>query len=228
MRTVKLIPALDTLDLAEAVRIVRAVDGVPGVYGYKVGFALGLTHGLPRVVEEIRKTSSKPVIYDHQKAGTDIPDTGELYAKTMRGAGIDEVIVFPHAGPRTLAAWIVALQAERLKVIVGGIMTHPSYLASEGGFLLDDGILGAYKEAASLGVKSFVVPLTKPALVRAVVERIGENKEWEFYSPGLGKQGGTMSAFGFLERHYVIVGRSLLAAPDPQAYLEKTLKEAAS
>ena len=36
-----------------------------------------------------------------------------------------------------------------------------------------------------------------------------------------------MAGFEFLKRHYVIVGRSLLAAPDPRAYLAKTLEEAA-
>lgn len=228
MRTVKLIPALDTVDLEEAMRLVRAVDGVEGVYGYKVGFALGLSHGLPRVVEAIRKVSKRPVIYDHQKAATDIPDTGELFAKTLKAAGIDEAILFPQAGPQTLAAWTAALQAQRLKVIVGAIMTHPKYLASEGGFLVDERILGAYEAAVALGVKAFVVPMTKPQLVRAVVDRIGAKKEWEFYSPGFGKQGGSMEGFELLERHYLIVGRSLFAAADPAQYLVKSLKEAAT
>ncbi len=226
MRTVKLIPALDTVDLEEAARIVRAVDGLDGVYGYKVGFSLGLTFGLPRVVEAIRRTSTKPVIYDHQKAATDIPDTGELFARTLKGAGINEAILFPQAGPKTLTAWTAALQAASVKVIVGGIMTHPSYLASEGGFLVDDRIIGAYQTAVTLGVEAFVVPMTKPELVRGVVDRIGAKDEWEFYSPGLGKQGGATAGFDFLKRHYIIVGRTLLAASDPRGYLVKTLAEA--
>ena len=227
MKTVKLIPALDCSELAEAIRIVRAVDQVEGVYGYKLGFSLGLGYGLPRVVEEIRKVSKKPVIYDHQKAATDIPDTGDLFAKTLARAGIDEAILFPQAGPETLAAWTVALQAKEIKVIVGGIMTHKKYLASEGGFLQDEGILGAYQAAVALGVKAFVVPLTKPELVRQVAERVGEG-DWEFYSPGMGKQGGSLKDFEFLKRHYLIVGRSLMSAPDPVQWLETTLKEAAT
>jgi orotidine-5'-phosphate decarboxylase len=227
MRTVKLVPALDCSELAEAVRLVRAVDQVEGVYGYKLGFSLGLGYGLPRVVEEIRKISKKPIIYDHQKAATDIPDTGDLFARTLERAGVNEAILFPQAGPETLTAWTVALQAKELKVIVGGIMTHKKYLASEGGFLVDEGILGAYQAAVALGVKAFVVPLTKPELARKVAERIGEG-DWEFYSPGLGKQGGALGDFSFLKRHYVIVGRSLLNAPEPAQYLETILKEAAT
>jgi orotidine-5'-phosphate decarboxylase len=227
MKTVKLIPALDCSELAEALRLVRAVDPVEAVYGYKLGFSLGLGYGLPRVVEEIRKVSKKPVIYDHQKAATDIPDTGDLFAKTLARAGVDEAILFPQAGPETLAAWTVALQAKELKVIVGGIMTHKRYLASEGGFLVDEGILGAYQAAAALGVKAFVVPLTKPALARQVAQKLGDG-DWEFYSPGLGKQGGALKEFDFLPRHYLIVGRSLLSAPEPAQYLETVLAEAAT
>jgi orotidine-5'-phosphate decarboxylase len=227
MKLVRLIPALDGSDLDEAVRLIRAVDSFDGVYGYKVGFSLGLSCGLPRVVEAIRQVSQRPVIYDHQKAATDIPDTGEVFARTLAAAGINEAILFPQAGPETLAAWTGALQRHRLKVIVGGIMTHPKYLASEGGFLVDERILGVYQAAATtLGVKAFVVPLTKPALVGRVVDTLGPSPEWEFYSPGFGKQGGTMAGFERLERHYVIIGRSLMSAPDPLKFLQATIKEA--
>lgn len=218
----KLIPALDC-DLETAVDLVRKVDAAEGVYGYKVGFVLGLSHGLPKVVERIREHSRKPVIYDHQKAATDIPDTGEAFAKTLASAGVDEAILFPQAGPATLAAWAEALQKARLKVIVGGVMTHPRYLASEGGFLVDDAILGVYAQAAKLGVQAFVVPMTKPERVRAVADSLGAG-DWEFYSPGLGAQGGDWSAFAFLKRHYAIVGRSLLKAADPVRYVEAVLK----
>ena len=215
------IPALDTPDLDQALGLVAAVDSVPGVYGYKLGFALGLTHGLGAVTRAIREVSSKPLVYDHQKAGTDIPDTAPLFARVMSGAGVDEVIVFPQAGPASLAGFVTALQAEGRKVIVGGIMTHERYLASEGGYLSDEGMTGVYRLAADLGVRAFVVPLTKPERARAVAEALGPAGEWEFYSPGMGAQGGKLEFFTSLKRHYVIVGRSLLQSADPGAYLAR-------
>jgi len=219
--SVKFIPALDVADLGEACRVVEKVDRHPDVYGYKIGFALGLGYGLPEVCKRIRALSQKPIIYDHQKAGTDIPDTGALFAKTLRQGGVTEAIIFSHAGPQTQAAWIDALKAEGLKVIVGGVMTHPGFLASEGGFLIDDKILGAYALAAERGVSAFVVPLTKPEVVRAIATRLGSTREWEFYSPGMGSQGGATTGLEMLRRHYIIVGRSLLSAADPVAYLTK-------
>jgi orotidine-5'-phosphate decarboxylase len=215
------VPALDTDDLQQALRLVGAVDRHPSVYGYKLGFALGLTHGLAATVWAIRRISEKPIVYDHQKAGTDIPDTAPLFARTTARCGVDEVIVFPQAGPASLAAFVSALQAEGRKVIVGGVMTHERYLASEGGWLSDEGMLDAYRQAAAMGVEAFVVPLTKPERVRAVMDTLGADRDWEFYSPGLGTQGGSADGLGALPRHHVIVGRSLLRAPDPLAYLQR-------
>jgi orotidine-5'-phosphate decarboxylase len=223
-KTYKLIPALDC-GLDEAVSLVSKVDSLDGVYGYKVGFALGLREGLPGVVRALRARTKKPIIYDHQKAGTDIPDTAELFARTLFDAGVTEGILFPQAGPETLAAWTRALKQKGLKVIVGGVMTHPKYLASEGGFLVDERIFEVYALAAKEGVSAFVVPMTKPEVVRKIVERLGASSgaSWEFYSPGLGHQAGDWSAFPFLEHHYAIVGRSLLSAPDPVGFIQGLL-----
>lgn len=225
VRIRKLIPALDTDDLERIKSLVRQVDASPLIYGYKIGFIAGLTHGLARVVETIRQVSSKPIIYDHQKAATDIPDMGLKFAALMAKSGMDEVILFPQAGPATLEAWIKALQDAQRTVIVGGIMTHPKYRVSEGGYLADEALLDIYRRSYDLGVKNFVVPLTKPQAVKEVVSALGEPDDCVFYSPGFGKQGGDASQFDFLPTHYLIVGRALLNADDPTAYLRQVEKE---
>ena len=217
---VRVIPALDVTDLDRVSALAAAIGRHPGVYGFKVGFSLGLAHGLHAVVDRIRVHSDKPVIYDHQKAATDIPDTGALFARTLADAGIDEGILFPQAGPATLEAWVAALRDAGLKVIVGGLMTHRAYQVSEGGFLLDEGIMQMYRNAAAQGVRSFVVPLTKPDAVRRIAAEVSAAGEVEFYSPGYGKQGGDPADIGFLTRLNLIIGRSLLAAEDPSAYID--------
>ncbi len=223
----KLIPALDTDNLQRIEELVRTVDASPLIYGYKIGFIAGLTHGLQTVVQTIRRHSQKPVIYDHQKAATDIPDMGSKFAALMKGSGLDEVILFPQAGPATLEAWVKALQEAEREVIVGGIMTHPKYRVSEGGYLDDGAVMDIYLRAYDLGVKRFVVPLTKPQAVREIFSALNRPDDTIFYSPGFGKQGGDPAQFDFLQRHYLIVGRALLNAPDPILYLksvEETLK----
>ncbi|KAF1080200.1 MAG: Orotidine 5'-phosphate decarboxylase [Candidatus Rifleibacterium amylolyticum] len=215
----KLIPALDVLELANVEHIARIVGNNEMFYGFKAGFSLGLTHGLGKVVETIRRYSDLPIIYDHQKAATDIPDTGRLFAQTLRRAGINEAILFPQAGPVTLEAWISALREEELKVIVGGLMTHKAYMHSEGGFLNDQAIETIYRTAVDLGVNSFVVPLTKPEAVDRIFQTVPFRPETEFYSPGYGRQGGDPSRFASIARHYLIVGRALLEAADPVAWI---------
>jgi len=220
-KQVRLIPALDVTDLETVDRLAAAIGRHPAVYGFKVGFALGLTHGLGRVVAAIRRHSDRPVIYDHQKAATDIPDTGSLFAGTMKGAGVDEVILFPQAGPETLAAWIQALRERELKIIVGGLMTHPAYMASEGGFLADEGIERIYRLAVDAGVKAFVVPLTKPEAVEALVRAVPFPADAAFYSPGFGKQGGDPARFASIRTHHLIAGRSLLESRDPAFWVDR-------
>ena len=211
----RIIPALDTVDLAAALRLVCKVAGRESVYGFKLGFGLGLGHGLPETVRRIREWTDKPLIYDHQKAATDIPDTGALFGDVMKMAGINEVILFPHTGPHTLAAWTRAMQERQMKVIVGAVMTHPAYLVSEGGFIADAAAAAIYRQAAVLGVSAFVVPLTKPDLVAKLAAEVPFTAEQEFYSPGFGAQGGDPARFPALAKHFLIMGRALFAAEDP-------------
>ena len=189
------IPACDVATLEELENLVKAADSVKGIGGYKIGFSLALPYGLPAVVKAIRKHSKKPIIYDHQKAATDIPDTGAQFAAACAAAKIDAVILFPQAGPETLKAWINHCNAAKLKVIVGGEMTHPAFLAKDGGFLLDDAPKRIYELAASLGVTDFVVPGNKPDRIRyykEIIEKAGCAAP-AFYSPGLVTQGGDVT-----------------------------------
>jgi orotidine-5'-phosphate decarboxylase len=216
----QVIPALDVTDPQAVEKLVRQVDKHELIYGYKIGFSLGLLTGLPKSVEIIRKYSTKPLIYDHQKAATDIPDTGKLFADIMNVSGINEVILFPQAGPATLQAWVEALMVKNLSVIVGGMMTHARYMVSEGGYLSDEGVQEIYKRSIHLGVNRFVVPLTKAEAVRSLYKEANLSDNCWFYSPGYGSQGGDANQFDFIKTHYLIIGRSLIKADDPVRYLD--------
>jgi len=214
------IPACDVETLEQFEELVKQTADVDGIGGYKIGFELGLGSGLPAVVAAARKHTDKPIIYDHQKAGTDIPDTGKNYAKVMKRSGIDTVIFFPQAGPETERAWIYHALDNGLNVIVGGRMTHPAYAVSEGGFITDEGALEMYRIAARAGVNNFVVPGNKPEVIKQVRDVVeAEGVSPVFYAPGFVAQGGKIEAAAKAagDRFHGIVGRGIYQAKDMHA-----------
>ncbi len=212
-----IVPACDMDEIKDFEALIKEVDSVKGVGAYKIGFELGLKYGLPAVVKAARKHTKKPIIYDHQKAGTDVPFTGEKFAKVCKGAGIDSVILFPQAGPATERGWIRACMKAALGVIVGGEMTHEQYLKSDGGFLENDAPLRMYQVAVENGVTEFVVPGNKPEKIKYYREFF-ESKGIKpvLYSPGLVSQGGSITESGKEagESWHAIIGRALYEAKD--------------
>lgn len=244
-----IIPACD-VSFDEYGDIVKSTADIEKVGAYKVGVSF-LDVGL-KVVVNIAKDTGKPIIYDHQKAGTDIHEsTPDKFMDSMVRAGVGAVILFPQAGPITEYEWIKSAQDRNLGVIVGGEMTHPRYLQgdfSEGkkknyteifkelgierrltGFIREFAPEDMYEIAARMDVTNFVVPGNKPDKIRLyklLIEECGI-AEPVFYSPGLVAQGGEIGigAKAAGKRFHGIVGRGITKAEDiRQAALELTSK----
>jgi len=217
-----IIPACDVDSLEKLRNLVKETCKVKGIGGYKVGFSLALPFGLKKIVGEIRKFTKLPIIYDHQKAATDIPDVADKFMKACEG--VDAVILFPQAGPVTEEAWINAAKNNKIGVIVGGEMTHQGYLETENGFLKGNAPKRMYQIAASLGVTDYVVPGNKPEKIREYKDFL-ENKGIKpiFYSPGLITQGGDLGegALAAGENWHAIVGRALYNSDDIKGKAEE-------
>jgi orotidine-5'-phosphate decarboxylase len=224
-----LVIACDGLDsLDDFAELVRDTSNLDGVGGYKIGFELGLSYGLPAVVAAARKHTRKELIYDHQKAGTDIPDTGKGFAAACKSAGIGTIILLPQAGPETERAWIYRAYESGLNVIVGGIMTHQAYLLEEGGYISEEKALEVYRIAARAGVNDFVAPATKPEFaerIRKIVLAEG-SKEPAFFVPGFGAQGKSAAdaAKVFGSNVHAIIGRAIIQADDRKEAVREQLK----
>lgn len=225
--------------------LIKATADVEKVGAYKVGVAF-LDVGLKAVVNTAREYTNKPVIYDHQKAGTDIPEeTPDRFMDAMVRSGVNAVILFPEAGPITEYEWIKAAQARELEVIVGGEMTHPRFLEgdlSEGkkknytkifseelgiereitGFIREFAPDDMYEIAARMGVTNFVVPGNKPDRIqryREIIERDCGVVGVAYYSPGLVAQDGKIADAAKVagNNFHGIVGRGIYAASDMKA-----------
>lgn len=216
------IPACDVSTDKELEQLVKETSDILGIGGYKIGLQLTIVYGLKYLITIVRKYTDLPVIYDHQKAGNDIPELGKNFSSACRIAGVNAVILFPFAGSLTEKDWIKACQEEGLGVIVGGHMTQRGFLRLEGGFLSDDAPRRIYEIAVGSGVTDFVVPGNKPEYVdeyRKLFEGMGVS--FTLYAPGFLTQGGEISECGKVagEQWHAIVGSGI--------YKASNIKEAA-
>lgn len=215
-----IVVACDVQDLASLERLVASTHRVEAVGGYKLGFSLGLRYGLPDLVSLIRRYTQKPVIYDHQKGGTDVPHTAGLFAGLMSSAGIDYAILFPFSSPSTEEAWVRALQREGVTPIVGAMLTTPDFMAEKGGFFSRGVVSRIFQIASQLGVDQFVLPANKPDQALELRQEIESSvNDPVFFLPGVGAQGGEISRLRAVmgRRWHGIVGRTVYASSDPAA-----------
>jgi orotidine-5'-phosphate decarboxylase len=225
-----IIPACDVEDLDTLKVLAHETAGQEGIGAFKIGMTVFFEEGLKRAVEIIRGETDKPIIVDYQKAGNDIPEMGSKFARAVKKAGAEAAILFPFTGPATQEAWTDALVEQGVLPIVGGHMTHKSFLRSEGGYIADDTPERIYTFAAESGkVKDFVVPGNKPLYVetyKTLLDGILGVDGFTLYAPGFVTQGGDLSETGKVAGNYFhgIVGGALY---DAQAKSGITIGEAA-
>ncbi|MEM2122587.1 MAG: orotidine 5'-phosphate decarboxylase / HUMPS family protein [Candidatus Bathyarchaeia archaeon] len=218
-----IIIACDVESLKALENLVKSTSNLEFIAGYKIGSPLVIQYGLNKIIRVIRGFSRLPVIYDHQKYGTDIPEIcAGSQLKAIGSSGIDGLIIFPQAGVETLRKTVESCIEAGITPIVGGEMTHKGYLDREGGYISGDAPERIYRDAAALGVTHFIVPGNKPAsiiLYKEIIEREGVGNP-VFMFPGIGKgQGGDIRAAFKASRPYrafSIIGRGIYGEPDPR------------
>ncbi len=222
--------ALDMDSLDQMSRVVEQTTGIAGIVGYKVGLTATLRLGLGGAVRHLRASTDLPLIYDHQKAGPDVPDMAAKFAATCREAGVDGLILFPVAGPRAVVAFAGGAYRNRLLPIVGGDLPFPDYNASGGGYVIDDALDKIFRKAIEIGVDHFVVPGNTPEKLRHHAGWLTEKLERPFlFVPGIGALGGSIAdAFAAAPgcNMYAVVGRAIYDAPDPAEAARRLAGEA--
>jgi len=205
-----IIIALD-IGLAEAGALVQKLKPVENkIAGYKVGSLNAIEHGLKATVAELRQFTEKPIIYDHQKGGTDIPTITEQQVKLAAECGVNSFIAVPLGdGGETLTAFVNACNEVRILPIVLLEMTH----AEADDYLKENSANLVFEKAKKLGVKYFVAPGNKP---QKILELKGKMDKGMFIvSPGIGAQGGKCERCVEAGTDYPIVGRGVYEAEDP-------------
>ena len=229
-RTHGVVPALDADSFDEARRVVEKTTGIDGVVAYKIGATSVLQRGLAAAVAALRSVTDLPLIYDHQKAGADIPDMAAKFAAACARAGVDGVILFPTAGPRAVDGFVGEARRRKLLPIVGGELPLPDYLAKGGGYVADDALSRIVDRCLALRTDHFVAPATDLDRLRGIAGSLVRRLERPFlFLPGIGALGGSIErAFAAAPgcRLYAVTGRAIYAAPDPAEAARRLAGEA--
>jgi len=224
------VPALDVDSTDDLRRLVEATHDVEGIVGYKLGVVGALRLGLRGAVQAIRDITDLPVIYDHQKAGADIPDMAAKYASICSEAGVHSLILFPLAGERAVREFVGHARQEGLVPIVGGALPFAEYHVSGGGYVADDALDRIFALGAKLRVTDFVIPANDPETVRRYAEGLrSEVNRPGVFLPGIGALGGSIeSAFVAASgcRRYAVIGREIYKSEDPRIRARQLGEEA--
>jgi orotidine-5'-phosphate decarboxylase len=176
----------------------------------KIGYPLILSAGLG-IVTEISALS--PVIADLKVA--DIPNTNRLISEAVLGAGASGLIAQAFPGKDSLQACAKSAAEHGADLFVVTEMSHPGAELFMAPLAKRMALLAV--EAGATGV---VAPATRPERIKLIRAVIGERI---IISPGIGAQGGFVCAALEAGADYLIVGRSIYEARDPDASAKKLL-----
>jgi len=243
-RDKSIIPACD-VSLEKYEQIVKETAGIDGVGGYKIGHVSG-RKGWETWVRVAREHTEKPLIYDAQKMGNDIPDTAASILTELKESGFDAVILFPFTGPLVEHEWITTAQSLELNVILGSRMTHSRQMEGDysnpkdkdyseifrelgfendlAGFIRKSAPDEMYQLAARLGVTDYVAPGNKPDDIERIRSLLmAENVDPVLYAPGFVDQGGLISDAAKVagDRWHAIIGRGIYKASNIRAAAEE-------
>ncbi len=215
-----IVPALDIDSHDQLEQVVRETSNREGVAGYKLGLTSVMRFRLKESMRRLRDLTDLPILYDHQKAGPDMPDMATKYTAMCKDADVDGLILFPVAGPTAVDGFVGAAIRAGIVPVVGGEIPVPDYGVSGGGYMLDDALDRILARAVTNKANHFVLPAHDVIKIKRWSEWIAANVQ----SPvvlltGFGALGGSIetsfAAAATCPRRFAIVGRLITGAKAP-------------
>jgi orotidine-5'-phosphate decarboxylase len=215
-----IVPALDVDTTDQLNLVVRQTCEADGVAGYKLGLTSVLRFGLAEAVRRLRDMTDLPLLYDHQKAGPDMPDMATRFVALCKEGGVDGVILFPVAGPTAVDRFVGESVKAGLIPIVGGEIPVPDYCVSGGGYMSDDTLARILERAALNNADHFVLPAHDNAKVEGWSQSIAASvRGATVFLTGFGPLGGSIkaafAAASACPRRFAIVGRLITSSASP-------------
>jgi orotidine-5'-phosphate decarboxylase len=209
-RETGLILALDVTSRDKAL----SLAGSLGDYfdAIKIGYPLILASGL-EIVRDI--SSMTHVIADLKIA--DIPNTNRLICEQVLEAGANGLIAHAFTGKDSLRACVDCARGFNADLFAVTEMSHPGALD----FMapLAEELARMAVEAGASGV---VAPATRPERISLIRSVVGDRT---IISPGVGAQGGSARDAFNSGADFIIIGRSVTEAEDPEVAVQMILSK---
>lgn len=223
----RLIVALDVSSVAEAEALVAKLGD--SVVFYKIGYQLGFAGGLD--FARALTDTGKQIFVDMK-----LHDIGNTVAQGVKSiARMGATFVTVHAYPQTMHAAVDARAGTKLRILAVTVLTSyddadlaaagydftvPELVAERAGQARDvgvDGLVCSAQEAANIraivgGGMTLVTPGIRPAIAEA-------DDQKRIMTPTAAIQAGA---------DYLVIGRPVVAAPDPKAAADSIVAEIAA
>ncbi len=209
----RVILALDMTDCEKALDTVSRVS--PYIAFVKINWPIVLACG-PEIITRISGMAS--VICDFKVA--DIPNTDRLIIEQLAARGAAGVIVHGFTGSDSLEMCVETGHSLGLKVFVVSEMSHPGgreFTAAHAEEIVE--------MAARYGADGIIAPATRPDRLAEIRRLAGDML---ILSPGVGAQGGSPSDSIRAGADYIIVGRGIYQAENPEEAAKNYFSDASA
>lgn len=220
----RLIVALDLPSLREAENLVATLGD--SVSFYKIGYQLAFAGGLGFATELV--SAGKQVFLDLK-----LHDIGNTVQKGVESvAGLGATFLTVHAYPQTMKAAVEGARGSQLRILAVTVLTSydDSDLAAAG-YDMDVAELAAARarQGRDIGVDGLVCSAEEAARLREIV-----GPGMALVTPGIRPAGGAIADQKRVMTpgraicagaDYLVVGRPVVAAPDPKATAEQIVVE---
>lgn len=201
-----------------AARTIRAVE--QHICAIKINFHLILPLSATEILRINRLAHSCGLQSIADVKLNDIQNTNEVAVDHLTKMGFDAVIANPFIGKVGLAALVQKAHKAKAGIIALVYMSHPG---AKEGFGLEVGGRGLYKSflerATGAGADGIVVGATQLEILRHVSGQL------PVYSPGIGTQGGNVEQAIRSGADYLIIGRSIVEADQPEKIARQIQKK---
>jgi orotidine-5'-phosphate decarboxylase len=223
----RLIVALDLPEIRAAEAMIERLDD--SVSFYKIGYQLGYAGGLP--LARALANAGKKVFVDFK-----LHDIGNTVARGVESlASLGATFATVHAYPQTMKAAVEARGGSQLKILAVTVLTsYDDADVSEAGYRLGVSELVELRarQARALGIDGMVCSPEEASNLRSIID-----PAMVLVTPGIRPAGSaaddqkrimTPARAIAAGADYLVVGRPVLAAPDPKQAADQIVAEIAN